>query len=274
MQETCLLENPFPHVALTPVLWKDKNIEHKAEGYRAVIDKNTGKLFSVVSKHYRLIRHEEAIEEVEKAIGNHRNLGRSYIASTEFYNDGARMRRTYRFPNITVKIAQNDVVDLELHLFNSYDKIWPFIVILGGYRLVCSNGLVVGETYYNYRRRHVFDLADLSASINKFRTQAKKWTQWTEIPLTEKVFHEVIKSMKLGKNAVLEIQHQAAQQRVSNSERGIPLVSLWVFYNLITWYISFRTVSLNHRVEMENRLRSSMKYFRYGSKTVEGRVVD
>ena len=31
--------------------------------------------------------------------------------------------------------------------------------------------------------------------------------------------------------------------------------SLWQFYNVVTWYITHHAALLNHRVEMEKRLR-------------------
>jgi hypothetical protein len=266
-----LLESPFPEVSEQSVKWGEGHILKLANMHKAIVDINTGKVFSIVSKDYKLIRHEEAIEEVEKAIESHVDFGR-YDVSTEFYNDGGRMRRTYRFPEITVNITPHDAVNLELHLFNSYDTTWPFIVILGAFRLVCSNGLVVGKKFFHFRRRHVFDLAEvallnnLSESICQFRKQGQSWQRLTSIPLTKEVYVKVMETMKLGKNAVEAIQDEA-QKSVSLSEEGMPLATLWFFYNLLTWYVSFRAVSLNHRVEMENRLRAAMKYLKAGRYT-------
>jgi hypothetical protein len=263
-----LLDSSFPKVSAQSVKWGEGDILKQAESHKAIVDIKTGKVFSIVSKDYKLIRHEEAIEEVEKAIKNHPAL-ENYLVSTVFYNDGGRMRRTYRFPEITANISQNDTVNLELHLFNSYDTTWPFILILGAFRLICSNGLVVGKKFYQFRRRHVFDLAefammnDLSASIRRFHTQGEKWKQLTTIQLTKGIYLKVMETMNLGKKAIDEIQNEALKS-ASLSEEGMPLTTLWIFYNLLTWYISFRAVSLNHRVEMENRLRTAMKYFRTG----------
>jgi len=39
---------------------------------------------------------------------------------------------------------------------------------------------------------------------------------------------------------------------------GYPQPTIWAFCKVITWYITHRTVSLNHRVELENRLRRAM----------------
>jgi hypothetical protein len=38
---------------------------------------------------------------------------------------------------------------------------------------------------------------------------------------------------------------------------GFPIISVWEFYNLLTWHITYNAVSLNHRVEMESRLRAA-----------------
>lgn len=261
-----LLESSFPNVVLMPVCWKDGNNQHDSDGYRAVVDKNTGKLFSIVSSYYKLIRHEDAIAEVERAVERNRDLG-SYACETDFYNEGARMRRTYRFTNVSVNITPGDSVKLELHLFNSYDLSWPFIIILGAFRIVCGNGLVVGKTYYHLRKRHVFDFADaalldnLSHVIKRFSRQTNRWQKWTELPLTEKTYSDVFLSMKLGENAISEIESEANRQSWHISESGMPIVDLWGFYNLLTWYITHRAVSLNHRVTMEASLRRALKYF-------------
>jgi len=49
-------------------------------------------------------------------------------------------------------------------------------------------------------------------------------------------------------------------QKVSGEKTAT--MSLWVFYNVLTWYITHRAASLNHRVEMERRLRMAVsRYF-------------
>lgn len=48
-----------------------------------------------------------------------------------FYDDGATMRKVYRFTEIKAKIKADDMVNPEIHLFNSYDTVWPFILMLG-----------------------------------------------------------------------------------------------------------------------------------------------
>ena len=118
----------FPEITLQPVMWGSQKDLHDANRYRAIVASDTGKLFAIVSKGYKIIRHEEAIEQVERAIDDVPELG-NHETITEFHNDGGRIRRTYRFPDRSVKIMGGDQVIPEIHLFNSYDLTWPFTVI-------------------------------------------------------------------------------------------------------------------------------------------------
>ena len=55
----------FPRVGEQPVAW-GRGGRQEAAQYKALVDLETGKLFSIVSNNYRLIKHEDAIGEVEE----------------------------------------------------------------------------------------------------------------------------------------------------------------------------------------------------------------
>ena len=82
---------PFPEVIEAPVSWGT----HKApaNGFKALVNPDTGQVFSIVSKDYRLIRHEEAVSKLEDVIYKSPGLGRLEIERS-LYNDGARIRQT------------------------------------------------------------------------------------------------------------------------------------------------------------------------------------
>ncbi|MBN1548479.1 MAG: DUF932 domain-containing protein [Syntrophaceae bacterium] len=260
-------EATFPEVVEQPVMWGYHRDLHHADKYKALINPDTGKLFSIVTKDYRLIRHEEVIDRVEAAILKNHELTRCQI-STDFYNDCGRMRRTYRFPGISVEIDKDDPVNLELHLFNSYDVSWPFIVLLGVFRFVCSNGLVVGKKFMQVRKRHVFGLEkielehEISTALKRFRKQAEEWQKWVERLLTEASYNQVMEAMRFGKRAEEQIGVKLNRESTDYDDRGFPIITLWAFFNVLTWFITFKTTSLNHRVEMERRLREAVAHFK------------
>ena len=177
------------------------------------------------------------------------------------------MRRTYRFPNISIDIESDDRVNPEIHLFNSYDVTWPFIVLLGAFRFVCANGLVIGRKVLQVRKRHVLDLDkinledELSTALDRFQKQAEEWKKWANLTITEKAYGQIMDSMNFGKKASEEIEVRVDREAEHYDDEGFPIISVWIFFNVLTWYITHRCVSLNHRVEMERRLRAAIGTF-------------
>ena len=150
----------FPEVSEVPVSWGEINLQ-RADQYKAIVNPDTGKVFSIVSKDYKLIRHEDAIQQIESIIRENLELG-EFKTTIEFFNGGARMRMIFRFYNKSELIQIDDAVSPELHLFNSYDTTWPLIVLIGAFRYICTNGLVVGEKYLHLRKRHVYHFDDMN----------------------------------------------------------------------------------------------------------------
>jgi len=206
----------FPEVSEVPVSWGEINLQ-RASNYKAIVNPEIGKVYSIVSKDYKLIRHEDAVQRIESTIDENLELGK-YKTDTEFYNDGARMRVIYHFYKKSIEIERGDTVSPEIHLSNSYDTTWPFIVLIGAFRFVCTNGLVVGEKYLHLRKRHVyhFDEMDLnkqvSTALKRFKLQTNQWKNWTGRQLTQKTYEKVMKTMKFGKNAMEVIEERAAHE--------------------------------------------------------------
>jgi hypothetical protein len=72
-------ETTFPEIVEQPVMWGYHRELHEARKHKAIVDATTGKLFSIVSKDYRLIRHEQAIDEIESLIYGNVELGKPTV---------------------------------------------------------------------------------------------------------------------------------------------------------------------------------------------------
>ncbi len=264
-EKKCLEKISFPKVGERPVAWIGDGI-HTTPDHKAIVDLDTGKIFSIVSKDYKLICHEHAIEQVDTEISKTSELGK-FNTSTKFYNDGARMRRTYCFYEIEVTIKPNDKVNPELILFNSYDTKWAFMVLLGAFRFVCSNGLVVGKKFLHLRKRHFYDFKQIdlneqvAGALIRFNDQTEQWKRWSTRKLTEKKYMNIMRGMGFGLSAGKEISNRLKQEAEESQGDGFPIITIWAFFNILTWYVTHRTVSLNHQVEIEKRLRRAMPYF-------------
>ena len=75
------VEPSFPQVAEQPVRWGKDGQLPRTKDHKAIVDLNTGKVFSIVSNDYRLIKHEQAIENVERFVHGY-NLMSGYVVDT------------------------------------------------------------------------------------------------------------------------------------------------------------------------------------------------
>jgi len=265
----------FPKVTEQPVAWGGIRKRKQADGFKAIVDSETGKVFSIVSKDYRLIRHEAAIEEIEAAIHQTNGLG-PYEARTAFYNDGGRIRRVYRFVGVSYEVKPGDFVNPELRLLNSYDLAWPLVVDLGAYRQICSNGLVIGTIFLQLRKRHVTELnriglwESVTTALERFEKATLVWKDWAQRPLTQKTFSRVMGIMDFGINGTKEIEGRIRSEAEGHDTSGFPIVNLWAFFNVVCWYCTNRSLSVNHLVTMEERLKKATRHFTRRQPTLAG----
>jgi hypothetical protein len=264
MKARIIQGSDFPEVAEAPVSWGSTN--QVARGFKAIVNPKTGKIFSIVSREYRLIRHEEAVDFIKGIVESTDGMG-DYELILDFHDEGSRMTATYRFLEFSLDIGAGDSVCPELHLFNSYDARWSFTVLLGAFRFVCTNGLVIGKKFFHLRSRHFssFDpehaREQIASAFDRFKRQADEWRQWQYRQISLRQYRGILKAMNLGKRAAGEIETRILEEAKGSDQNGLPIISLWGFYNVLTWYITHRAVSLNHRVEMEKRLRAALSRF-------------
>jgi hypothetical protein len=71
-----------------------------------------------------------------------------------------------------------------------------------------------------------------------------------------------MRAMELRVRAQKEVRSRMEVEAKDRNDNGFPIMSLWAFFNVLTWFITHRAVSLNHRVEMERRLRGAVERLR------------
>lgn len=75
-------------------------------------------------------------------------------------------------PNL---ISMHDDIKLQLLVTNSHDGSTSFKMQLGFYRFVCSNGLIVGETFESVRLRHTGDIIEeIDEAIERIVAQTNR----------------------------------------------------------------------------------------------------
>lgn len=128
----------------------------------------SGMPVATVSKSYVLVQHHEVLDAALKAIEASRvSMERvdSQICLTEH---GTRMAARFRMPReLSLDNTERHRTDLTFECFNSVDCSVPLFALVGWFRLVCSNGMMVGTTTARYRRRHAppLEIGQLAAVL-------------------------------------------------------------------------------------------------------------
>jgi hypothetical protein len=139
----------------------------------------------VVSKSYQLLQHTEVLDFACAVLGK-ANLPldevQAELGLTEY---GERMELSLRLPEkYAFDPGDGHPMALRLECWNSVDGSTRFRALMGWFRLVCSNGLIIGVTHSDYRRRHVGDLQlkDIgrvfTSGLQAAETDKARFTAW------------------------------------------------------------------------------------------------
>ena len=147
-KDTPIEEIEFPNADLRRVGHLVRNVR-PIPGYRAVVDKNTDRTFAIVKDGYQLVRHEDAITQLDEIVREHPEWGEP-VREIWMSNHGGRMKTRWMFPEVEFEIGKTsdgkpDTVNPTIETFCSLDTSLARALFLGGFRLICTNGMKVGK---------------------------------------------------------------------------------------------------------------------------------
>ena len=150
----------------------------------------------VVSKSYVLIPHRTVFDVVHDSLNQLEispNDVRVELTLTEY---GERMGLSVFLPKqFGFNPGDGHNMALRLECWNSVDGSTRFRALMGWFRFVCSNGLVVGVTKSDFRRRHIGDLevgdieTVLRAGLQDAEQERNNLRQWRKFPISLNAFH-------------------------------------------------------------------------------------
>ena len=148
----------------------------------------------IVSKYYSLFPHRLVAEEALAAVKALGIAEEEIEAELELTRYGESMQLSLFMPAChDFDHGGRDATRLRLICWNSVDGSSRFRALMGWYRLVCSNGLIVGDARFPGIRRVFARGLDYSLRDRKQFEQWKqvairpaRWTPWVEGPLKKK----------------------------------------------------------------------------------------
>jgi hypothetical protein len=231
----------------------------QALSYKAIVNPDNNKLYSILSKDYTILQHDDAISKVQEEIVKNPEFGEYKQEGPFYYKDGARMEIKFIFPEVSIPIRKGDLVHPQVQVLNGYDGGWGFHIIFGAYRVVCSNGLTIGEKVLQVHQRHTQKVNEflmgniLSDSMHQFSMQTEIWKTWIDKTIEVEEANKKIELLHLSKKREEELRKEI---EVSEGDiiEGQKVLNQWIFFNILCQYASHR-VSANIRLELSKRIR-------------------
>ena len=226
----------FP-VGVEPLCIPTSNEGFKAvPSYKAVVRLDTNEVLSVVGNGYKLTSNEEIFTAFETAISKSSLKTDGMTKQVSMKGNGSRTAIRYRFPEHEIELLSGDKQIMEIVALNSYDGSWAFQSMVGAYRMICCNGMVMGTDYATSYGRHTKNL-DINMAADKLRIAAEsyeynveKWREYPRISVSEeqaKVVISTISDSEKVQDSILSQYYTEAATLGFNK---------WALFNALTYW--------------------------------------
>lgn len=224
-------------------------------GKLAVVREDTNEPIAIVSNKYGLLKHKNVIDCFRDTLKESK-----YTEKIEVVKNGAQLFATYKLDDTSIEINKGDIVAMQIILKNSYDGSKAFQLMLGAYRLVCTNGMVIGKEFFSYSLKHFISNKGIPEStelktnvgvlINNFKTQLPVMQKMDKTRVN-KPTDELFDSKK---QFIPEYLLNTAKEQFENEHND----SVWTYYNTLTAAITHKSKKDNPGTRFEYLKRAWM----------------
>lgn len=205
-------------------------------GRKAVLRTDTKHTLGIVSTKYELLKHDDVVKGFRNALKDER-----FEESIKLAKNGAQLYATYSLPEHTVEIRPNDRVSLQFIVKNSYDGTNALHITLGAFRLVCTNGMMIGKKFFAFSQKHIgseaesIDAGKLKEKVTMIADQFAKALPVMQTMAAATVFHpsEYFETKKVRIPKYLLAAAKESYEAESDK-------SLWGVYNSLTYAITHK----------------------------------
>jgi hypothetical protein len=231
--------------------------------YKAIVSES-GKVVAMASNRYKLVQHQDVLDVVETTFSKDPEAS-NFKKKVMLDNDGARMRAEYIFNDQSFMIG-NEVLHPKVDVFNSCDLTWSAGIVMGGWRLICSNGAIASRKIASYRKKHMPALTmeevkrSLDLGLKGMNSLADVWQKWQSEPLALPYVETAITELHLNQKEetkLIELKETESgtvlNDWMTREEIGIkqdPLTK-WMMFNIVTQFTTHEISSEMRRIAIE-----------------------
>jgi hypothetical protein len=217
-------------------------------GYKFIMREDTGSILSCMTDDYRLVKNETIINYANPVIKKNKGV----LKEVRLFSGGAKTTMTWQFPKQKVHIGPNDNISPEIIIRNSYDGTVGVNILAGAFRLICTNGMVIGVVLDNYKNKHSvynIELDQLEQSIVDTIEKTKymfedEFPTLIETEIKEKHIINFIKMFPVQANTII------TQRLILDKPK-----TFWDLFNVGT---NVLTHNMNRNAESTHQVESSL----------------
>ena len=239
-------EYPAYHEAGT---WakSDENENLNNTGYKFIVREDTGKVLSCMTNDYKLVDNKQIIDTATPILKQHK----AELKEAVSLGDGQKTVWKWIIPDVKMKVAKDDFMNPEIIIKNSYDGSMQVHILSGAFRLVCSNGMIIGNVINKHNYRHninSLNIDNLDESIENTIIQARKVAEEFPILKDKKLRQKhIIELVKLFPSTMSEF---ITQYLIANKPKDY-----WDLFNCATYLTSHK---MNRKYNTTHRLKSQI----------------
>jgi hypothetical protein len=158
--------------------------------------------------------------------------------------------------------GKKDIIYPTVYAYNSFDRAFKYSLDFGIMRIICTNGMMVGERFARFVMRHTTGL-DVEKSIkilaqgfDIYEQQLGVWKQWQKVIMNFKDFENIVTALKFSNKALEELKElKEAGTGVNYAEIQKNKVSKWLAYCLLTQFVTHNIKSQMQRISYDQQVR-------------------
>ncbi len=258
----------FPNAGMRRIAHMVRDIK-PIPNHRAIVDRDTDRTFALVKSGYQLLKHEDIIAQMDSLCAGYPEYGKP-TREIWMSNHGGRMKTRWTFTGVNFEIGklpsgEPDTVHPTMETFASYDTTLAHRTLLGGFRTVCSNGMVVGKILSEYKKKHTSSLdieqarMVLSEGMRDYSKAADLWLSYTkrDAKLMEINCYEEI---GFNKDEQLSIEMQIKRQGTikkwddENPENRKVSINAWELMQIYTKEATHRVKDINRQLKIQDKI--------------------
>ena len=256
----------------TPNTSTGTDIEVPQNMARALVRTDTNQILGVHGSKYKAIKHDDVVCSILDAI-NQSSISQYHEMKIDVLENGAKMRGTINFPDLTIEPAVGDFISFQVIFYNSYDGSWSFAQQAQGNRLWCLNGCTDALTVAKTVAKHTTNVsvtassAKIEQGLQCFLDSKERYQRWMGIKVDDATVENFFKK------TICNVPNNTSQEKWNfkqldnlmglwNKEKRTLGSNKWALYNACTYWATHTDESrspANTRRLRENQLSKHLK---------------